>query len=41
MNKYYTFIVGESTQGEVEESIRNCPHILMGGSTGMRKINSV
>jgi len=37
MKKYYTFIVGESTQGEVEESIRKCPHILMGGSTGMGK----
>jgi len=37
MSKYYTFIVGESTQGEIEQSIIDCPHLLMGGSTGMGK----
>ena len=37
LDKPFSFIVGESKEGLVTESIRNCPHILMGGSTGMGK----
>ena len=38
LDKPFSFIVGESKKGLVTESIRNCPHILMGGSTGMGKL---
>ena len=37
LDKPFSFIVGESKKGLVTESIRNCPHILMGGATGMGK----
>lgn len=37
----YTFMVGEAKNGEIiTESIRNCPHVLMGGATGMGKSTS-
>ena len=37
----YTFMVGEAKDGKViTESIRNCPHVLMGGATGMGKSTS-
>ena len=41
VQKPYTFVVGEAKNGEfITESIRNCPHVLMGGATGMGKSTS-
>lgn len=33
----FSFVVGESKDGLITESIRECPHLLMGGATGMGK----
>lgn len=33
----FTFLVGKSKEGLVNQSIRSCPHFLMGGATGMGK----
>lgn len=35
--KPFTFIVGKGKAGLITKSIRECPHFLMGGSTGMGK----
>ena len=35
--KPFSFIVGESKRGLITQSIRSCPHVLMGGATGTGK----
>ena len=40
LDKPFSFIVGESKKGLITESIRNCPHILMGGINRHGKITA-